>query len=150
MQHNIHLLQKNFTTVDVVFEDEVSIHELRNPNTVHCSHSSYTYKADLDLQLQIGDFAIVHARDELKIVRVVDVHLEPKIDPNARFTYKWVVQKVDARAYLQRLDEEAQLKQILDRLDYVEHQQQLHQRLQNASQHDAVLAELIEQLKAKD
>lgn len=143
MSNNLHLLQKNFTTVDVVFEDEVSIQELRTPSSHYHSHSYYTYKADLDLNLQAGDFVIVHARDELKIVRVIDVHSEPKIDPNAKFTYKWVVQKIDAQAYLQRLNEEEHLKQILNRLAYVEHKHQLQQRLEKASQYDSVLAELL-------
>lgn len=146
MKQQIHLLQKDFTTIEVVFDDDISINDLKERTVLapHQRFGGYTYKADLSLHLQVGDFVLVPARDTLKVVRVIDVHPYPKLDLNANFVYKWVVQKIDATAYLQRMQEEQELTTLLQRLEWLEQEQILKQRLLQASQNDKTLIEMLE------
>lgn len=146
MKQQIHLLQKDFTTVDVVFDDDISVDDLKERTVLapHQRFGGYTYKAELSLNLQVGDFVLVPARNSLKVVRVIDVHPYPKLDLEAKFAYKWVIQKIDATAYLQRMQEEQELMEILQRLDWLEQEQKLKQRLLQASQNDKTLITMLE------
>ncbi len=55
----------------------------------------YTYKTDLDLA--IGDFCVVKVKGELKFVQIAE--LNAQTDPNATFSYQWIVQRVDLKEY---------------------------------------------------
>ncbi|MDO4223123.1 MAG: hypothetical protein Q4D05_03725 [Acinetobacter sp.] len=149
MSQELHLLQEHYTTVRVVFDD-ICVHSLHKPTAVNDKNHdfSYTYKIDKAIDVQVGDWVIVPARDTLKIVQVVEVHDEPQLDLNAKYQYKWVVQKVDTHAYVQRLEEEERLMSVLQRLHWVEQQQKLHQRLQNAQKEDKQLSSLLSKVKS--
>lgn len=150
-QTNIHLLQQNYTTVSAVYLNEIEIEEilsLAEGEIVSDYYKAYTFKANLDLQLKVGDFAVVHSRNALQVVQITQVDAQPNLDLNASFQYKWVVDKVNIQAFKQRMQEQKQFELLLKQLDYVEQQHQLVERLEQASQKDSKLAELWQKLKS--
>lgn len=130
----IDLLQENYTTIEVVFESEAEL-ELPQPQNnaridpaglwggptiprapvppVTRRPKTYTYKAPLVANVKEGDFVIVHNGDEFGIARVVKVHDVPKIDVNASFRYKWIVQRVDTSSYLEQMAREEEFRESL-------------------------------------
>lgn len=150
-QTNIHLLQQNYTTVSAVYLNDMEIEEilsLAQGEIISDYYREYTFKANLDLQLEVGDFAIVHSRNTLQVVQITKIDVQPNLDFNASFQYKWVIDKVNIQAFKQRMQEQKQLEMLLKQLDYVEQQHQLVERLEQASQKDAKLAELWQKLKS--
>lgn len=84
------LVAANCVTVNVRFKDH-------NGNAVG---QAYTYKAPNDMKLEAGDEVVVDAPSTgMTVVVVTDVHTTAKIDIEAPFRYKWVVAKVDRKAY---------------------------------------------------
>lgn len=81
INHTISALQE-FNTVSVRFSD---------------TSKTYTYKTKENFEA--GDKAIVNPNGMLKVVTVIDVHETPQIDFGSNIEYKWIVQKVDTRAY---------------------------------------------------
>lgn len=57
----------------------------------------------------------------LVVVEVVGTDKAPRIDLDADFTYKWIVQKVELKAYEEQLEREAK---AMDALQEVERQRQ--------------------------
>lgn len=112
-RHLLALLQNGYTTLEVVF-----------PNAAQESRSKrYTYKVSLDMGVEVGDEVLVDTPSRgTTVVRVVEVHRHPKIDVNVHWTYKWVMQKVDRRAYEERLAKEEEF------LEAMQHVERLHQR----------------------
>lgn len=148
MNQDLHLLQKPFITVGAVFEDDVSVDEILHKGTDNAYQGfCYTFKAEVDNNLQVGDYAIVHANHALKIVKIVQVHDTPNIDINAKFEYKWVIQKIDFANFKQRLDEQKQLENLLNALQITERKNALVDRLNQASQKDKTFANLLNQIK---
>lgn len=148
MTQMIHLLQEDFITVGAVFEDEVTIEQLLKEKDFPTAHQfAYTFKANADMGLKAGDLALVHAQNEIKIVRIVEIHDSPLIDETANFDYKWVIQKVDITAFQQRMAEEKLLKRLLGKLVAVEKKHGLTERLEKAKELDADLKALVEQFK---
>lgn len=140
--HDILYLQRPFITVEAVFTAHPSIGEAVTPATADTDcgeRSRYTFKAEPELGLAAGDFAVVHSRDSLSIVRIVTVHSTPQIDSNARFQYKWVVDKIDCSAYRARLSEEEKLGRLLRQLEFTEKHKALRERMQAACADDATL-----------
>lgn len=107
--HIISLLQGVYTTVDVRFGQPGS--------------KLYTYKTRLSLKK--GDYVIVCARNTYEVVEVVSVHHTPKIDYEAAFDYKWVVQKLDTRSYDKIVQEESELQSHLDIADTLRRKESL-------------------------
>ncbi|MDH2998498.1 hypothetical protein A1D22_10845 [Pasteurellaceae bacterium LFhippo2] len=139
---NSHLLQKDFVTVGVIFENNLSIDKLLEEDySFKKDLCVYTYKAEANIGLKVGDFVVVHASNEAKIVRVVEVHQFPKLTD--KFQYKWVIQKIDLTAYRKRLEEEKTISALLERLALLEQQNELLQRIQQAEKTDARFAELM-------
>ena len=103
----ISLLQTGYTTVGVEFKE--------TPGRI------YTYKVGNNLGLKVGDEVVVDARGESKVVTVKRVDLAPKIDLNATYEYKWVIQKVEKEAYAERLKVEEEVKETLIAVE-AEHQ----------------------------
>lgn len=106
--HVISLLQGSYTTVDVRFD---------------LLSKLYTYKTRLSLVK--GDWAVVLVKNVLKIVEVISVHSAPKIDYEAPYDYKWIVQKVDMTMYEKTVKEEQKLQTHLDTLDRLHKRQAL-------------------------
>lgn len=84
------------------------------------------------VKLVPGDTVVVENNGglELATVHVVDSH--PRIDVDADFDYKWIVQKVDMQTYESLLAEE---KQFMDTLQEIERQKQRDELMANMSAH---------------
>lgn len=82
--HILSLMQENFTTVKVIFPNDTL---------------QYTYKARSESGITVGNFCVVLARGQYKVVEVVAVDLVPDINLDADYEYDWIVQKVDATSY---------------------------------------------------
>jgi len=111
-KHLLALLQTGFTTIETVFADESNyMHHTRQVIGSGASTplaKRYTYKALLSDNLQEGDCVVVDSPSRgLTLVTVVAVHSTPKIDLDAPFTYKWIVQKVDRSTYDDTMEKEA-------------------------------------------
>ena len=90
------MLQEDYTTCEVTFGV--------NPKR-------YTYRTRLGLKKD--DYVVVYTGSEYNVAQVVEVHDEPKIDPDRPMLLKWIVQKVDHTSY----DEQAKLeKDLLEEL----------------------------------
>lgn len=150
MHHpNLHLLQENYTTVGAVFVDDLDIDDLLHAQPSATRNACpYTFKVDTALGLQAGDYALVHANNTVKIVRIVAVHDAPQIDSAATYRYKWVIQKIDLSAYRRRLVEEQLLQALLDTLHAVEEKAQLQQRIERAQELDDDLRQIVARLRA--
>jgi hypothetical protein len=109
MNHLVTLLQKGYTTCEVVFN---------NPNSArHADQPKYVYKVAESLGVQPGDRVVVEVegrpncdepRISMKVVWAVGVHDEPQIDVSAPYIYKWVVDKVRVDAYNDQLKREVE------------------------------------------
>lgn len=107
-RHLMTLLQENYTTVEAIFtgdkDDAKSEHFKR-----------YTYKIPLNAGYKENDFAVVMAPLGLNVVLIVKIHPKPKIDLDADFTYKWLIQRIDLAEYEKRKEkEEAFLEMLVD------------------------------------
>lgn len=99
-KHLIALLQEGYTTIQVRFVSSAKL---------------YTYKAPLSAGVQAEDKVIVDSpTNGLTIVDVVSVDAHPRIDIDADFTYKWIVQRVDMAAYQRTIDLEAEALEMLE------------------------------------
>ena len=61
------------------------------------SAKNYTYVTDLPLQ--VGDLVVVPAGSDIKLVSVIAVDDELKIEPNDAKKFSWVIAKVDCTAW---------------------------------------------------
>ena len=149
MNQDLHYLQKPFITVGAIFQDDISISDILNDNIDTQEHHGhcYTFKAEVDSGLVVGDFAVVHANDALKIVKIVQVHATPNIDINARYEYKWVVQKIDFTAFKTRHKEQKGINDMLTALEIAERQEALMARLDKMSAKDSTFATLLQKLQ---
>lgn len=136
--HDILYLQRPFITVEAVFTAHPAIDEAAD-DTEYTERTRYTFKAEAELGLTVGDFAVVHARDSLSIVRIVAVHSAAQIDSNAGFQYKWVVDSINLNAYRARQAEEEKLGRLLRQLAFTEKHRALRERMEAASADDATL-----------
>lgn len=77
--------------------------------TAQCAFSAgpaeYTYKVPEGMIVKPLDEVVVQAPKGLAIVRVVSVNGTDRIDPHAKFEYKWLMQVVDRSGH--ELREEA-------------------------------------------
>ncbi len=146
MNQDIHYLQRPFITVGAVFEDDIGINDILNETTqsdFEYKGFCYTFKAEVDSNFAVGDYAVVHAKNELKIVKIVQVHHTPKIDINAHFEYKWVIQKIDFRAFKERHAEQKRIESLLNALEIAERRESLAQRLNQMSVKDENFAKIL-------
>lgn len=147
IQAQLNNLLQNFTTVQAIFTPEVSVNELltqTKKQTIkemqYATGRKYTFKADTSLNLKIGDYALVHANSELQIVQITEVHTCPQIDPTASYQYKWVVDKVNLEGFKHRQQEEKKAEALLHELLYVESQNNLNERFEQASKNNTAFA----------
>jgi hypothetical protein len=92
-KHMIHALQNNYYTISVAF--------------LEGGGGAYTYKVPNEIELEVEDRVVVYSHD-FKIARVLAVHEVADIDFNSNYDYKWIAGKVDAQAYLERVEPEKQ------------------------------------------
>lgn len=75
----------------------------------------YHYKTDIP-DIQLGDDCIVNVSGKHVLVKVVEIWAKPVDLPNGRAT-KWIVQKVDHKAYEARILKEERVKVLKKRID---------------------------------
>ena len=100
--HLLTLLQENYTTLDVEFQETPG--------------KGYTYKVSNDIKatLEKGSYVVIDARGSFKVAKVMEVHDTPQIDVDSPFSLKWVVSKVDTTAYNDQLTREAEATKLLE------------------------------------
>jgi hypothetical protein len=123
-KHLFTLLDQTFTTVHVIYSDapirnskqKVHAPPPRQPaptwgapppqaEAVYAEYDTsngqtYVYKVPKSWGVREGDMALAIVQHRgIVVVTVVRVDLEPDIDPDADFEYRWLVQKVDTREY---------------------------------------------------
>jgi hypothetical protein len=112
-QHVISLLQANYTTVIVNF-----LFNRDGTPTKRETATKYTYKVSNKVLLEPDDYCVVIAPSGIpQIVRVVSVDAKPKLDLDADFSYKWIVQKVDMTAYNEQLAAEESFREVLNDIE---------------------------------
>jgi hypothetical protein len=115
-RHLLALIQNGYTTVQVRFDN--------TPKT-------YTYKARG--HIEVGDCVIVDTpRNGLTLAHVVGVDKLPRIDIDADFTYKWIVQRVDRTEYDRTMEQE---KAFMDTLQEIERVRQRDLLMQSFRDH---------------
>ena len=84
-------------------------------------HDLYTYKAKLTTNVKPGEAVVVEVRGRLVLALVHSVDEVPRIDTDADYDYKWIVQRVDMTEYRQcEADEQA----FRDSLQQIEREKQ--------------------------
>jgi hypothetical protein len=103
--HLVTLLQQNYTTLTVAFDGA----QKGSPN------HGYTYKVSNEIAatLKKDDFVVAPARDTFMVVKVLEIHEEPQIDPDTPYALKWVVQKVDMAPYADQIHREEEAVRLL-------------------------------------
>lgn len=121
VQHLIALLQKGYTTVEVVFLNQDSGAEQTN--------QTYTYKVPeaVAKTLVKGDLLVVPARKAFAVVKVSVIHETPKINVREPLALRWIVQKVDTTQYD---DQAAREKQAVEQVEVAERRQAQEAALQ--------------------
>lgn len=102
--HLINVLQSGYVTIGVQFKKD------------RCDYAGqdYTYKCPESLAPAVGDEFIVEAPSNgYTVVKCIRVDPVPMLDLSSNFTYKWVVQKIDAAAYLNHREKEKALYNAL-------------------------------------
>lgn len=113
--HILSLLQTGFITIGVTFEADLrrsdAIDRARNRNR---QEVEYDYKALESDQIKLGDLVVVDSPNTgLTIVEVTRVDKKPRINLDAPFPYKWIVQKIDRTRYDEVLQQEEDFKEAL-------------------------------------
>ena len=131
--HILSLLQTGFTTIAVTFDFEADastdpVLRARNRNN---RVQEYTYKALESDNIQVGDFVVVDSPSNgFTIVQVVRVDAKPRIELNAPFSYKWIVQKVDRTRYEELLKQEQQFNDALVEVERVKQREAVMESFQ--------------------
>lgn len=114
--HILSLLQTGFTTIAVTFDlnVDVEVDPLLRTTNRNTRVKEYCYKAPLADNIKVGDLVVVDSPTEgFTIVRVTRVDSKPRIELDAPFPYKWIVQKIDRSRYDNLLAQEAEFKDAL-------------------------------------
>lgn len=132
-KHLLALLQEGYTTIEVTFKSDDRREERRPWDEGEARQQRapkrYTYKAKLADKVEVGDSVVVDSPSNgMVVVDVVAVHATPKIDLDAPFTYKWIVQKVDAEGYKRTLEQEDKFHEVMLEIERVRQRELLMQQ----------------------
>lgn len=98
MDKNIAAILRNDTrTVSVTFSGGAS--------------KTYTYITNFDFK--VGDFAIVEVSGDYKVVEIVAVAPDLRIQPNSDIHFKWIVDKLDLTEHEINMRRNAEIEQTL-------------------------------------
>jgi hypothetical protein len=101
--HLLSLLQTGFITIKVQF-----------PSTTQ----HYSYKARSEENIVVGDAVVVDSpRNGLVVASVVAVDERAKINTDAEYAYKWIVQKVNKEAYEALLKQEQEFLEVMQEVE---------------------------------
>lgn len=122
--YRVELFQDNFTTATAAFVADENFTAAKNLK-------QYTYKVPSNMELKIGDIAVVKVGTEFKCVTITDVHETPQIEYNNNsIDYKWIVSKVDTYAYNELLLQEKEIRHNLRMLSSRKQKQNILAQLQ--------------------
>lgn len=150
-KHMLSLLQSGYTTVHVAFDQMAKPVAKAPPMPTaggrpwqdgpgHFAEpdwpkraplSTYAYKTR-DLNTKPGDKVVVERGGVLSIAEVVSVDPVPRIDVDAEFDYKWIVQRINLAAY--HAEQEAEV-QFADMLQNVERERQREELVASMTAH---------------
>lgn len=147
-KNTIHSLIEPFITVEAIFKPNLNIDVVLDESLANLAQQllideaarAYTFKADGDLNLKVGDYAVVHANNRLTIVQISAVHAQPQLDPQAEFEYKWVVDKINLQRFITRHKQQQQAEKLYRQMLLIESKNNLQQRFEQASSKDAGFA----------
>lgn len=98
---------------NVVAEAKRKIMEGNSPAfRIRPGAKTWTYVTD-NPAVAVGDTVIVDAEGKIKLVKVVKVDAEAKIEPNSDIVYKWIIGRVDMDAYQATLKRNADLEALV-------------------------------------
>lgn len=135
-KHLYSLLDQTFTTVRVVF-DSVPRSKQKAPQAKlvpplppfmdreYESERGYVYKVPRTWNVQPQDHLIVLSPSGLQIALVIHVDLEPDIDIDASFDYKWAVQKIDMAEFQSLTEREEQFQTTMLEVERVKQRESL-------------------------
>ena len=103
------LLSNNYKTIECSYERS----SVKPFDKIH-NEKFYTYKCPLDIDVKVGDALIVNPPSGYKVVIVTAVHDQPRINPDARYEYKWIVSKVDDESYKARAANEETVRRMVE------------------------------------
>ena len=124
INHLVCAFQKEYTTIEVVFNDgaELSVEDEFLPDS---EDKKYTYKCLDSMTPYTGDVFVIKAPSGiLKCVTVVAVHDSPRIAFDSNIQYKWVICKVNDKAYKEVMEKEEELKEKIISLELENKKQQ--------------------------
>lgn len=139
--HLLAMMQNDMTTIHVAFRSDLKEAVVEDPSsfaTLGGSKSAktvrtYAYKAALIDDIQPDDYVVVEGpKGGPMVALVVRVDEKANIDPDADYDYKWIVQKVDRRAYEARLQRDAA---FLETMKEVEREAQKATLIENFKNH---------------
>lgn len=116
-RHLISLLQTGYTTVEVVFQNDSN-------RVVPSTGRHYVYKTK-KLDIQVDQTVVVRVSGKYALAQVVAVHDVPRIDVDADFDYKWIVQVVDPTEYNTTREAENTFKATLQEVEKLKQRDQL-------------------------
>jgi hypothetical protein len=137
-KHLLSLLQTNFRTVHVIFDDVDGFQDApwnsqqptqaqpgkaqprrnepvapQQATTRAAPQRAYVYKCHNSMEVSQGQQVVVMTDYGLRIVTVVKVDDFADIDLNADYDYKWVVSVIDTAVYDDLLDKEAKFNRLV-------------------------------------
>ena len=138
LNHVISLIQQNYTTIRVSFDNTQRLPEKQQPVTINvqdvdgtpwdgqllprgqsqrATPRTYTYKCQIELArtLTQGMLVIVpeSAHKGVQIGTVVAIDEEPNIDFDSGITYKWIIGAVDTTKYDRIISQEQEMVRLL-------------------------------------
>jgi hypothetical protein len=103
------------------------------------SDKQYTYKTTFDVE--VDDRVIVDSPfNGLVVVTVIDVKSIFEVDHDVSFRFKWIVQKVDTKAYEKAEELESTLLQAVNKAKVKQRVKELNERLAETIGEDEVKA----------
>ena len=139
LNHVVSLIQQNYTTIRVSFDNTQRLPEKQQPVTINVQEvdgylwdgdatpargqpqrakpRTYTYKCPIELArtLTQGMLVIVpeSAHKGVQIGTVVAIDEEPNIDFDSGITYKWIIGAVDTTQYDRIISQEQEMVRLL-------------------------------------
>lgn len=157
-KHLFSLLDQTFTTVRVVFSNEVkkrSKAPMRDLDPDRFAPApwiepeevsrGYVYKVPRSWNVQPQENLIVLTGNGLSIVTVIHVDAEPDIDIDASHDYKWAVQKVDLTEFRDLTEREKQFQDTMLHVERVKQRESLVQSFMESLPEGSEARRLFEQ-----
>lgn len=84
-----------------------------NTNYAQGHEKVYTYRIPDELDVEVGDLAVVEKDGKYSFVTIVEIHETSQIDTEVTYRYKWIVIVIKTKEYMDKMEEEDKaLKEI--------------------------------------